>query len=322
MDIGRKIAVIGAGLCGLKCAHDLDSRGASVTVFEKSRGIGGRLANRRARTDLTFDHGAQYVTAKNKAFTNYLDLAIENSFAANWERCDSGDLNATKTRVVGISGMSDLARPLAQGLKIHFETEIKNIKKRGQKWLLTPSITDAEKEFDLVVLAIPAPQAKLILSENEDIRRVLENVIILPCLAAMLTFAEKVETPYDTLSSKTDLLAWAARNSSKPDRNPDLESWVLHGNPLWSGSWLEADRETIAERLMQAFASKIAKPLPQLIYIVGHKWRYALTDKTLGKEYLVSKDNTLFLGGDWCIGARAECAFDSGTAIAKHITNL
>ena len=52
MDIGRKIAVIGAGLCGLKCAHDLGSRGASVTVFEKSRGIGGRLANRRARTDL------------------------------------------------------------------------------------------------------------------------------------------------------------------------------------------------------------------------------------------------------------------------------
>ena len=84
--------------------------------------------------------------------------------------------------------MSVLARPLAQGLKIHFETEIKNIRKRDQKWLLTSSFTDAEKEFDLVVLAIPAPQATLILSENEDIRSKLENVKILPCLAANANF--------------------------------------------------------------------------------------------------------------------------------------
>ena len=43
MDIGKKIAVIGAGLCGLKCAHDLGSRGASVTVFEKAEELAGDL---------------------------------------------------------------------------------------------------------------------------------------------------------------------------------------------------------------------------------------------------------------------------------------
>ena len=322
MGIGRKIAVIGAGLCGLKCAHDLRNRGISVTVFEKSRGIGGRLANRRTRTGLTFDHGAQYVTAKNEAFTNYLDTAIENSFAETWVFCDSGDLNSKKTRVVGVSGMSDLARPLAQGLEIHSETEIKDIKKRNQKWLLTSRSMDAEQEFDFVVLAIPAPQAALMLSENEDIRLELENIEILPCLAAMLTFSERVETPFDTLTSNTDVLAWAARNSSKPGRDPVLESWVLHGSPQWSATWLEADRDTIAERLIQTFASKIGRPLPKVTYTVGHKWRYALAVKPLGREYLISEDNSLILGGDWCIGARAECAFESGKAMANRITSF
>jgi len=322
MGSGRKVAVIGAGLCGLKCANELENKGISVTVFEKSRGIGGRLANRRTRAGLTFDHGAQYVTARNQPFIEYLTLAIENGFAANWVFCDAGDLNSKKIRIVGTNGMSDLARPLSQGLQIHFETEIKNIQKTNRKWILNNGHKNDKQEFDLVVLAVPAPQAALLVPDSKDVISELENIEILPCLAAMVTFSKRIETPYDTLSSDTGVLAWAARNSSKPCRDPVLDSWVLHGSPGWSANWLEADRDTIAEKLTQAFASKIEKPLPETIYTVGHKWRYALTSKTLGKDYLASRDNSLFVGGDWCSGARAESAFESGKAMAEHIIGL
>ncbi|MFU8831791.1 MAG: FAD-dependent oxidoreductase [Wenzhouxiangella sp.] len=54
-----KVAIIGAGIAGLSAADRLREVGADCTVFEKSRGLGGRMATRRVN-DLEFDHGAQY----------------------------------------------------------------------------------------------------------------------------------------------------------------------------------------------------------------------------------------------------------------------
>lgn len=51
-----KIAIIGAGLSGLSIAHLLKDY-AQITVFEKARGVSGRLSTRRAEP-YVFDHGA------------------------------------------------------------------------------------------------------------------------------------------------------------------------------------------------------------------------------------------------------------------------
>jgi hypothetical protein len=40
----KRIAIIGAGLAGLTCGKALQQAGHDVVIFEKSRGIGGRLA--------------------------------------------------------------------------------------------------------------------------------------------------------------------------------------------------------------------------------------------------------------------------------------
>ena len=70
-----RIAVIGAGMAGLACAHELLRADAKVTVFERSRGLGGRLATRR-QGDLAFDHGAQFVTARSRPFISYAQAAV------------------------------------------------------------------------------------------------------------------------------------------------------------------------------------------------------------------------------------------------------
>ena len=51
-----RVAVIGAGISGLVAARDLVSSGHEVLVIEKSRGLGGRMAARRAE-DTVLDHG-------------------------------------------------------------------------------------------------------------------------------------------------------------------------------------------------------------------------------------------------------------------------
>jgi len=69
-----RIAVVGAGVAGMSCAAELARTDARVSVFERSRGLGGRLATRRER-GATFDHGAQFVTARSRPFSRYMDVA-------------------------------------------------------------------------------------------------------------------------------------------------------------------------------------------------------------------------------------------------------
>nr|WP_230944119.1 FAD-dependent oxidoreductase [Burkholderia vietnamiensis] len=48
-DSSAHIAIVGAGIAGLACARVLADAGHRVTVYEKSRGVGGRMSTRRER---------------------------------------------------------------------------------------------------------------------------------------------------------------------------------------------------------------------------------------------------------------------------------
>lgn len=54
---------------------------------------------------------------------------------------------------------------------------------------------------------------------------------------------------------------------------------------------------------------------------IRHMWRYAFVSCPLGQPFLMSENETLFAGGDWCLGARAEDAWPSGLAIAQKIAD-
>ena len=57
----------------------------------------------------------------------------------------------------------------------------------------------------------------------------------------------------------------------------------------------------------------------EIEYIKAHRWLYAQTKVPLGKSFLKNKDSTLYIGGDWCLGANVQAAFDSGLKIAEFI---
>ncbi len=76
------VAVIGAGMAGLAAARILSEAGVRCTLFDKSRGVGGRMSTRRAG-DLQFDHGAQYFSAKGNRFQSLWALGA-TGVAAEW----------------------------------------------------------------------------------------------------------------------------------------------------------------------------------------------------------------------------------------------
>ncbi|MDO9191527.1 MAG: FAD-dependent oxidoreductase, partial [Undibacterium sp.] len=57
--VNMQIAIVGAGISGLTAARQLQSQGHTVTVYEKSAGVSGRMSTRLTEFG-GFDHGAQY----------------------------------------------------------------------------------------------------------------------------------------------------------------------------------------------------------------------------------------------------------------------
>lgn len=82
-----KVGVIGAGMAGLACAQALTGAGFGVVVIDKGRGAGGRMSSRRLATSLgevSFDHGAQYFTARTPEFVAQVRRWASDGTVAVW----------------------------------------------------------------------------------------------------------------------------------------------------------------------------------------------------------------------------------------------
>jgi len=159
------VAIIGAGLSGIALARQLQAV-ADVTVFEKSRGYGGRIATRHAGP-YQFDHGAQFFTARSAEFKQVLQEAQVQSTIALWEpkviTLQAGQKPFKRDwfepHYVGVPGMNALCKALAGDCKVNLQCEVKNISREGAGWGLTGADDSSYGLFDWVISAVPSPQA-------------------------------------------------------------------------------------------------------------------------------------------------------------------
>jgi renalase len=317
---GVRVAVVGAGLAGLACAQALVRADAQVTVFDKSRGLGGRLATRRVDGAI-FDHGAQFVTARGAAFARYLEGAARVGHAAAWAPTIEPAARATHQGwQVGVAGMSALVRPLARRLAIERASRVVELRRVEREWQLATAAGPDPRRFEAVVLAIPPAQALELLDEQAPFHAALAAVELAPCWSAMVRFPSATGLAADVLLGEPDAaVAWAARENSKPGRSAAPEAWVLHASPDWSRAALEADPQSVATRLLHDFNQLCAADLPAPSLLLAHRWRYARVERALGATHLFDQGLALGLCGDWCLAARAEAAFDSGQALAAAL---
>lgn len=316
----RRVAVIGAGLSGLACAQALRTGGAAVTVFERARAGGGRLATRR--TDHGgFDHGAQYFTVRDPAFAATVAAWERHGLAARWQprlgRCEGGRVQASPDahpRWVGVPGMSALPRALADGLALQTETEIVSLARADAGWTLRDAAGHVHGPFDAVGVAVAALQAAPLLATHADFARRARDAAYAPCFALMAAFDTPLALPYDGVFVRGGALAWIARDSSKPGRAAG-ERWVAHASPDWAAAHLETPAEALAPRLLAELAALTGETRSP-VWTACHRWRYALPRAPLGTACLWDAESTLGAAGDWCTDGRVEGAYRSGEALA------
>lgn len=320
-----RIAVIGAGVAGLACARELARADAKVTVFERSRGLGGRLGTRR-QGNLAFDHGAQYVTARSHSFVKYAEVAGRASVLGRWLPRILEDERLLEAPVedwyVGQPGMSALVRPMSRNIELQSGVGVHEIVRSQRGWELQTDSGRQNHIFDAIAVAVPAPRALALLGPHGRSFRHLHEVRMAPCWAGMFAFEQPVDVGTDVRRWTQGPLTWAACDSSKPGRPPGPQCWVVHASVAWSREHLEASAVEIAQLLLREFGAATGARLPVPAHAQAHRWRHAIVEQPLGLPCIVDEEIAAGACGDWCVAPRVEAAFESGRALAHSLLSM
>jgi len=311
-----RIGVIGAGISGLVCARTLAQGGHHVTVWEKSRSLGGRCATRKFGEHVV-DHGVQYFTLRDlairaevkklcgdrlKPLPNPILLAGQDGqiYREGEERFYVGD------------GNNRLGAILAEGVLVRKEAEVQRIEKAGKKWKVLG------EEFDAVVSSCPWPQTAALLGKK------IAATGYDACLTVLLEYMVPREdstggSAYARLdASGKDPLAWTACENVKTGRIAAGSTvYVIQASPDYSRDHLEQSPEYWASDL-QVLLEKLWHLDPEKRgSVFAHRWRYARRQD--GQEPPRDLPAGIYLCGDSVCESRLESVWKSGLETARRI---
>ena len=322
------IAIIGGGISGLTVANILRDD-ANVTVFEKARGVGGRMSTRRAE-HFNFDHGTQFFTAKTKEFQSFLDPLIKQDIVQIWNArfvefeqrkiVHESIWNESYPHYVGVPSMNAIAKFMAQDLDISLNTKITTIKQKSA-WHLIDDQGNSVGDFDWVISTAPAAQAADLMPKSFLHYGVITSTKMFGCFSLMFGFNQPLKLHFDAALVREANISWMSVNSSKPQR-PQSYCLLIHSTNKWAEEHLDDDRKIVMAYMCGETSRIIDQYVAFAEYKAIHGWRYANIKKQHNREPLIDFSRRLAACGDWCIQGNVEAAFTSGFNTARAIREV
>jgi renalase len=324
------IAIVGAGLSGLTIANVLRDH-AEVTVFEKARGVGGRMSTRYA-DEFYFDSGAQFFTVRNKQFKQFLAPYFSSGLVQEWQgkvvTFEKGkkmtDRIWFEPHYVATPGMNNLCKKLAENINIHLNCDIAPLgEKSKQGWELFDKKGGGLGHYDWVISTAPPLQTRHLFNKFLPYDSVLNQSKFLACYSLMFGFHKKWRHSWMAANILNSPLEWIAVNSTKPGRNHSLTALVVHSSNSWAEAHVDDDLERteyfLRDELQQIVTFDISSPE----YFSLHRWRYALLDKLnddkIKNESYYDKSLQLASVGDWCSRSRIEDTWLNSNELALRL---
>lgn len=301
------VAVIGAGMAGLACARRLADAGLAVSVFDKGRRPGGRVATRETEHG-GFDHGAQFFTARDPEFLRVLAPLRAEGVIRPWAAPGRAE-----PVWVGVPGMAALPLSLARGLDVRCGVTVSRVEGAPRRWRLRDLDGDEQGPFHAVLLTPPAPQLAALWPG--DAPEALAGIAYQPCWTLLLHRPDTAPLP----SVRTDpaVIAWVAHEQDKPGRGGGARCTV-QASAEWSSAWLEAEPPLVQAALLAALADAWGPGVHEWSVAAVHRWRYALAQRCAPGP-IWQPENWLGAAGDGLAAPRVEAAWLSGWALAGKV---
>ncbi|MGF1471553.1 MAG: NAD(P)/FAD-dependent oxidoreductase [Rubrobacteraceae bacterium] len=319
--------VVGAGISGLLAARELQQAGWRVTVLDKGRGVGGRMATRRVGAG-NFDHGAQFFTVRGERFEELVNEWLEAGVAQEWTR---GFANAGgehdrdgHPRYRGAEGMTSIPRYLARDLDVKLGERAVEVEQRDGGWRVACE-SGLQLAGDSLILTPPVPQS-LRLAETgsyelpEESRRQLGSIAYDPCVALMALFNEPTGVPEPGgMQIKAEPLDWIGDSQRKGIS--DAPGITVHAGPRWSREHFDDPDTDLSTALLSLAADRLGSDLMTgAVETSLARWRYSWVTESYPEPCLVAAETPpLLFAGDAFGQPKVEGAALSGLAAADYL---
>lgn len=331
-----RIAVIGGGISGLIAAKTLQDQGVRVTVFDKGRGVGGRMSTRRVDhrgINFSFDHGAQYFTARDPLFISAVETWVDQGVVANWPSLDRGvdqkivvleeghvkSESVTTERFVALPSMNSICKHLACNLEIRTRVRVAKILSTKNGLKLIDESGNSLGVFERLIVSAPPVQASELLGNFPALSKRVSSIQMNPCWAAMIAFDSPLTNKWAGAFLQESFISWAARNNTKPGRNQDVESLVIHADPNWTAENWTSDPEDVAKKMLAEFWRVSGIRSREPFHLNAHRWKYAIPVEPSKARCIADQSAVIVACGDWASGSRVEGAYLSGVAAAGKV---
>lgn len=341
------IAIIGAGVAGLAAGQMLQRRGHRVTVYEKSRGLGGRVATRRVE-GFRFDHGAQYLKAPTPeldAFVRAIPGATDIgrpvwTFDAAGTVAPGDPAQNAEPKWVWPNGLNTLGKALGAGLDVRLETLVARLAHTAPGYELYADTGALLGAADAVLLTPPAAQTAAIIAASTldpaaqaALGAELARAAYRRCITITLAYARRPETPWYALvnSDRRHPVSWLACEHLKPGyAPPDAGLVILQMADAWSTTHWDAlakgtlTPDALPDPVHEAHGyaeALIGAALGTPLWVNLQRWRYALPDAGCDATILNSAALGLSFAGDYVVGqGRVHLALANGWAMGERIS--
>jgi len=304
-----EVVVVGAGIAGIACAVELAAAGVPVRVLERARALGGRMAS----ADLDgrpVDYGAAYFTVRDPEFAAVVEGWRTAGLARQWTSeltvfgTEGRSSKSGPVRWAAPHGLRSLVVDLAQGLDITFDHEVHRV---------GPGVD--EDPADVVVLAMPDPQAARLLDAGSTAGAAVAGRPWRPVIAVTVAYVEREWPPLPAaFVNDHPVLSLIADDG---DRRGDGAAVLVAHTTAEVARRHDADPDGAVPEVLAALRELMGlQQLPR--WTRAHRWRYAAPESDRDTPFLLT-GNGIALAGDGWGRSSIETAWRSGTLLAREL---
>ncbi len=336
-----KIGIIGASFSGMVAGEMLAKAGHDVTVIEKDRALGGRLATAEIDGDF-FDYGLPFLTAEGDQFKQFVNELVDKDLFYEWTHqfplFDGSQFHrvnpnrSKNTYYASKNGLHAITNYLKRWVDVKSKkkagglTYIGPDRDKKRPWMI--NLTDISVfECDAVILATTAVEAYGILQTAQDetparrIIRVIDEIQYSPRYALSASY-EHESPSWKGIECEKSALRWIGNETTKSE-NQKKTSLVIHSSGGFVRRLAGHPDEEITQRLLDHAAeiggSWIAHPQKTQL----HLWKYYRALNPIDEYFMELEmvEAPLALIGDYFRGFSAESSYVSGRYLADYWIN-